>query len=321
MLGCSPEELRALAGRYAALADAKAATPREDRRLGEELGVVSRALCRAVIDPLADLLFDRPSARTLTVIPDGALFEVPFGALQQGDGKYLIERLPLAYATSIAAAIRTGRLSEQRPPVKRSILAFVAPEPLPDGLPRLEIADGLSGEWVSELLDRPAGDATVVVRTGRAATAAEFKRLAGSFNVIHLWTHAVIPRREDEPTGGYIALADVRPGEGRLEMSSLVDMRLQAELVVLGACSSGRGRVGADGVLGLARAVAAAGARSLYVNLWDVGEVGSIRQIAAFSRHWIGGMGQPQALREAQMQSIRLGEDPRVWAAAVLYGP
>merc|ERR1712232_542699 len=45
-------------------------------------------------------------------------------------------------------------------------------------------------------------------------------------------------------------------------------MRVQAHLVVLSACNTGRGHTGSDGVMGLARAFAVAGARNVLVTLW-----------------------------------------------------
>lgn len=47
-------------------------------------------------------------------------------------------------------------------------------------------------------------------------------------------------------------------------------MKLNAELVVLSACDTGRGRISGDGVIGLSRSLISAGVPSVLVSLWSV---------------------------------------------------
>ena len=57
-------------------------------------------LHQLLINPIADLLPQNPSAR-VSFIPQGSLFLVPFPALQNKNGQYLIEKLTILTSPSI----------------------------------------------------------------------------------------------------------------------------------------------------------------------------------------------------------------------------
>jgi CHAT domain-containing protein len=100
--------------------------------------------------------------------------------------------------------------------------------------------------------------------------------------------------------------------------------RLQAELVVLGACQTGLGNLkDAEGTVGLQRAFLAKGARSTLVSLWTVDDSASSVLLREFYEEWLtGGVSKSEALRRAQtaLRSTRRFEDPRFWAAFALAG-
>lgn len=54
---------------------------------------------------------------------------------------------------------------------------------------------------------------------------------------------------------------------GLLTARELLNLRLNAELVVLSACDMGRGRITGDGVVGLSRSLISAGVSSVIVSL------------------------------------------------------
>jgi CHAT domain-containing protein len=104
----------------------------------------------------------------------------------------------------------------------------------------------------------------------------------------------------------YVALsgANSKPETGiwrGLEVSNL-DLR-GVEVVVLSACHSGEGKVIAgEGMLGLQRAFAAAGARNLVSSLWAVGDAATSLLMEEFYRQlWLNKQPPLQALRQAQL--------------------
>jgi CHAT domain-containing protein len=76
---------------------------------------------------------------------------------------------------------------------------------------------------------------------------------------------------------GKIALTPAASDTGFLTANEILTQRLVADLVVLSACDTGRGKITGDGVLGLARAFIAAGAPSLVVSLWAVPDAPPLR--------------------------------------------
>lgn len=72
----------------------------------------------------------------------------------------------------------------------------------------------------------------------------------------------------DEPRA--IAFTPGSGEDGLLTAAEIFQMELNAELVVLSACDTGRGRITGDGVIGLSRAFMQAGVPSLVSSLWKV---------------------------------------------------
>ena len=58
--------------------------------------------------------------------------------------------------------------------------------------------------------------------------------------------------------------------ENLLTVEDISNLSLQANMVVLSACHTARGRISSEGVLGLARAFLMAGAKSVVTALWSV---------------------------------------------------
>ena len=98
---------------------------------------------------------------------------------------------------------------------------------------------------------------------------------------------------------------------------------LKADLVVLSACQTGLGQeVRGEGLIGLTRAFQYAGARSLLVTLWEIGDASTAVFMEAFYTDWQAGRSKDEAL-QAGMQVLQA--DPRwnhpfYWSAFVLIG-
>ncbi len=108
--------------------------------------------------------------------------------------------------------------------------------------------------------------------TGAKATEVEFKKSAANFKILHLATHGVLD--DASPLYSYVLLAsgDEKDSEdGRLEAWELMRMNFSANLVVLSACETGRGRVGAgEGLVGLSWAFFVAGSPTTIASQWKV---------------------------------------------------
>jgi CHAT domain-containing protein len=107
-------------------------------------------------------------------------------------------------------------------------------------------------------------------------------------------------------------------------VDDILNLRLGAELVTLSACETGVGRLErGEGVLGLARAFLAAGARSVVVSLWKVNDRSTALLMERFYRPLLGrGTPREQALAQAKRALLadRRTRSPFYWAPFVLVG-
>jgi CHAT domain-containing protein len=114
-----------------------------------------------------------------------------------------------------------------------------------------------------------------------------------------------------------LALAD-----GWLTTLDIFNWRLQASLVTLSACQTGRSVVaGGDELLGLMRAFLAAGAASLVASLWAVEDRSTALLMENFYRQLAAGAGKGAALRAAQLSLLDGAYvHPYYWAPFFLVG-
>ena len=94
------------------------------------------------------------------------------------------------------------------------------------------------------------------------------------YRYLHFATHADLPGRLQGINEPFLLLGQVEntdEDDGLLALSEVLDLRLDAEMVVLSACVTGRGEATeGEGVVNFARAFHQAGARSVVVSLWEV---------------------------------------------------
>ena len=119
--------------------------------------------------------------------------------------------------------------------------------------------------------------------------------------------------------------------------SEVYDVPLSAELVVLSACRSARGRVSSDGIAGLTRAFISAGAPTVVAALWDVADVLSARLMPQFYERTrvespktrrCAGRSLPcsRILRRGRLTTpgpngpVKLPDEPANWAGFVVVG-
>lgn len=114
--------------------------------------------------------------------------------------------------------------------------------------------------------------------------------------------------------------------DGLLSALELSRMNLQGtELVTLSACDTGVGAIElGDGIYGLRRGIAVAGARSSLLSLWKVSDQATDALMQAFYAQISRGSTPEEALRHAQEQlrghSNRTWQHPYYWASFQLYG-
>ena len=261
----------------------------------------------AVIGPIVDLLGSQYDE--LVIVSDGVLCFTPWAAVVESirirtvpslTSYQLISRVPEGYHK------KTGALLVGNP-----CLNEVEKPP-----PEVPFAQEEVEMIASVLNTRPL--------TGREATKAEVIKRMSSVGLIHIAAHG-------NDRTGEIALSP-NPGwtsefpqktDYILKMSEVQAANLRARLVVLSCCHSGRGRIlKGEGVVGIARAFLAAGARSVLVALWAIDDEATMVFMKSFYQHLKEGKTASDAVHQA-MKSLRESEkfsEVRHWAPFQLIG-
>jgi CHAT domain-containing protein len=282
-----------------------------------------RQLYDFLIAPIADQLPTDPQQRVI-FIPQRQLFLVPFPALLNPAGQPLIDQHTILTAPSIQAL----ELMSQRSP-RSQMSPLIVGNPT---MPTILTQASTSPESLSSLPGAEAEATTIahqlnsVALTGAQAKRSIVLQRMPQASLIHLATHGLLDDFQGIGIPGAIALAPDgtgEPNDGLLTAGDLLDpkLRLQAELVVLSACDTGRGRVTGDGVLGLARSLMVAGTPSVIVSLWKVPDQPTANLMTTFYQSWRQqGLDKAQALRQAMRQVKQTAPDPINWAAFTLIG-
>ena len=295
---------------------------------------------RATANKLYELLMGpvRPELKgksTVVIVPDGVLWELPFQALTDTNGHYLIEDYAISYAPSLTVLREMRRLRKQRHGAnsEANLLAIGNPEL------RNAIAERVSLVHRDEKLEPlPQAEKEVTILghlygprsaiyIGGDAREDRFKQEAGRFNVLHLATHGIL--NDASPMYSQIVLAQSDKGEdGLLEAWEIMKLHLNADLVVLSACESGLGRVGVgEGMIGLTWALFVAGSPTSVVSQWKVESSSTAQLMVEFHRNLQSKnpklkLSKARALQKAALTVLanKNFRHPFYWAGFILVG-
>jgi len=292
-------------------------------------------LHRLLIKPIAALLPTDPDEK-VAFIPQGNLFLVPFAALQDDDGTALIEKHTILTAPSIqvfglANEIRKASgdpsnslsgIGDRALIVGNPVMPTVWAPMVSGDFGEIQLADLPGAKREAEAVGEVFG---VPVLTGNQATEATVKQRLPAARWIHLATHGLLEYGDPQSSGvldvpGAVALTPGSGEDGLLTAAEILEMDLQAELAILSACDTGRGRITGDGVVGLSRALITAGVPSVIVSLWAVPDGPTAMLMSEFYRQLNQGHDKAQALRQAMLITREQHPNPRAWAAFSLMG-
>ena len=312
----------------------------------------ARQLYDALLKPAEQQLRGR---KTLCVIPDRALWELPFQALQPRTGVHLIEDFTLFYAPSLSVmrevmknrvsaratgvGVGTQKISHVSPSSRssRTLLALGNPQlkraviegteareftddagPLPEAEKEVKVLAGLYGAANSRVL------------VGADAREERVKSEAPKYEILHFATHGLLDDRN--PMFSYLTLAQASGDlkeDGLLEAREIINMDLRADLAVLSACETARGWVGAgEGVIGMTWSLFVAGVPTTVASQWKVDSASTTNLMIDFHRRLTrrpnarGREKKAESLRQAALTLSRSERyrHPFYWAGFVMVG-
>ena len=273
--------------------------------------IESRELYESLIRPIDKEL---NAANHVIFVPHGVLHYLPFGALQDEDGGYLIDRFSMSLvpsATVLGYCIEKGEELDHKG-AGASVLALSNPDL---GNP---IYDLPFAEKEVKSLRRTFGKVTSFY--GSDVTERIVRDYAISHDVIHLACHGTY--EPESPLFSALMLSPDGQDDGRLEAHEIFGLELNCDLVTLSACETGLAQITqGDEIIGLARSFIFAGAPSIITSLWKVDDLATAVMIKRFYRYWISGYSKAEALRRAQiLVRDNVNAHPAAWAAFGLTG-
>jgi CHAT domain-containing protein len=268
----------------------------------------------------------------IVIAPDSNLWDMPFQALVNGANRYMLEDASITYAPSLTVLreMTKRRLNQTATHAPATLLALGNPVASQEREKRNGLRDGNrdqlpeSGEEV-KALGRLYGAARSKVYVGAEAREDRVKSEAGAAGILHFSTHGTL--NNAAPMYSYLTLAEVGANDdGLLEAWELMQLDLKADLAVLSACETARGRIGTgEGVIGFSWAMFIAGVPSTVVSQWKVDSASTRDLMVNFHRSLISkqtGSTKTEALRQAALKLMRNPETshPFYWAGFVLVG-
>jgi CHAT domain-containing protein/Flp pilus assembly protein TadD len=296
---------------------------------------------------LAEALSDARPTDRLIIVPDGILGTLPFeilalpGTASVKEVSYLGDRYAVSYYQSASLLALKRTLPAGHP--TRSLFALGNPDfgTTPGSQQGFRGLSIVPKQYGQQVLFPPLPETETEVRRiaallgtaiqppdillGHQATESMLKQSPlGEYRYLHFATHASLPGMIQEVNEPFILLSqrDKRSGsDGFLTLSEVLDLKLNAEMVMLSACVTGVGKeVEGEGVANFARAFQSAGAGSVVVSLWEVASESAVEYVTLFYGYLKQGKPRAQALKLAREQMRKKYPNPFYWGVFVLHG-
>jgi CHAT domain-containing protein len=253
----------------------------------------------------------------LIIIPDDELNYLPFEALQNEKGKYLVEEFSVQYLYSTAML----ELANEKK-LKENIIAF-APF----------ASQGFIDSSGVQLSILPASKEEVADLKGKVLADADarkdsFVRNANHYGILHLATHASINNKS--PQRSFIAFypGNYASDDYKLYAQEIYDMQMDStQMIILSACETGTGQlIKGEGLMSLSRAFAYAGCPNIITSLWKAEDKTTAFLTRRMYHYLDKGLSRDKALQKAKTDLLQTAEiDPRFkapnyWAHLVFIG-
>ncbi len=250
------------------------------------------------------------NAKHLIIVPDGALWELPFQALITSSGKYLVEEREISYVPALG--VLTGARSPTTSKTNQKNLVAFANSTRKDS-PALPEAEREAND-----IGKLYAPSSIFVKN--AATERRVKTEAAQAKVLHLAVHGRID--QTEPFKSALLFTEDSGDDGQLTVSEILQMNLPNSLVVLSSCDTSNGQVlSGEGLLSLSWAFLASGGQSVVAAQWAVEEKATADLMLNFHRALNGNLNKSaNALRAAQVEALKRPapfNHPFYWSAFV----
>jgi CHAT domain-containing protein/tetratricopeptide (TPR) repeat protein len=236
--------------------------------------------------------------QTVVIIPDAMLYNLPFAALTEASGKFLVESHTLTMVPELNVLMNV-------PKQTKDLSVLVATDKTGE--------DSETGQ-ITSIFD----PAQVTTLTGKDAEISALQEQAKSTSIIHLANAMKIP--QNNPLQSLLPWS-VQGESAHPTANRLFALNLPSELAVLSATSVNSKDSRGNGVQIFSRGLNYAGVRNVMMSLWVAPDPGRTAELVEFYRSRQKGLSQAQSLRKAQLLALSKDPSPRAWASFQLLGP
>jgi len=287
------------------------------------------------------------SIENIIIVPDGMLFYLPFETLikpsqkQARKNQYLIEKYTISYAPS-ASILQHLSKNNGFQQFSKTLLAFGNPSYKLNFLEKnkndksyLEILKSIFQSQEINFSHLPSSEMEIkeiskffqkekceIFLKDEANEEILKKIYLKNYRIIHFACHGLLDEKFPFRSALMLAMDNDNTEDGFLQVREIFNLRLNADLVVLSACQTGKGTYKrGEGVLGLPRIFFYAGARSVISTLWRIDDNPTSKFMRYFYDFLSKGNSKAQALRLAKLKTLKTKyHHPFYWAAFVLNG-
>ncbi|HKW17578.1 MAG TPA: CHAT domain-containing protein [Terriglobales bacterium] len=286
---------------------------------------------RRLYDVLLGSVPEAQSKERLIVVRDGPLHLIPFDALIDRNDDYVVESQTVVYSPSASSffLLRTAA------PPKAATQTVLAVGGIPydhSNLTPSAVTRGYDGSVLSDLPGSreeaitaasafPSQSRTLLL--GEDATETAFKK-DSNHRVIHLAVHAIANETRPERSALVLLSDPAHDEDGFLQASEIVQLPLNADLVVLSACDTAVGPLeGQEGISTLSQAFLLAGAHTVISTLWPVEDETTLYLMKNFYSELNRRKPVPDALASAKRAMLKTYASkaiPYYWAGFTVEG-
>ncbi len=298
----------------------------------------------------------------LIIVPDGVLNYLPFESLitadlsADGSPNYLIQDFTVSYCPSSTSLAIINRERKSQVPGGKYLLAFGNPDFKNSGTGDINASRGLfiksndgldvdektpesfyerngfsfsalpfSGDEVTAIAGLFPDSECVVHLKSDASEVTLKKEKLDKYRYIHFATHGFIEEALPVRSGIVLSMNENSNEDGILQLNEILNLKLNADLVVLSACQTAKGKLfSGEGIVGISRAFFYAGASSVVVCLWNINDRSSALLMKDFYSGLVNGKDKKEALQHAKFNMIhseyKVYRHPYYWAPYVIIG-
>ncbi|MFY9573672.1 MAG: CHAT domain-containing tetratricopeptide repeat protein, partial [Blastocatellia bacterium] len=269
----------------------------------------------------------------LLIVPDDALWRLPFEALQTAGDRYLIEDHAISYATSLTGLAEMSKPVASEKGVRPLTAAlFANPAISKQTIDRVMLASreivvpSPDAESEVKSLERVYGAAKCKVYIGAHASEEAAKQESGKWRVIHFAAPARL--LDASPLYSRVLLSQSEENgseDGLLEAWELMKLDLKADIVVFSASETGGEKTGTgDGISALGWSLYVAGCPTNMLSRWRTDAAASNTLMTEFHRELQSASrkSKSRALQLATLKMLRETQNrhPFYWAGFILVG-